>query len=383
MRLLLVHGHTLYAKVTLPLALRLLELGHEVVVERRRDRWHRFSDGYVRAHPTTTAIVDRRSLRFVARLTGYEREWDAAEERIEVRRVGAGERFDAVVGTTKDLERLRALASGGSMRAYALGYQHMPYLVTPGRPLPSEPDGSGSFFMRPNPLTDAHRFLELIGSDGAVPNGFSFLDRVVERRPAETPARDRVLIFHPGGYRNVVTAPGDSAKTCHAKQLAFFDRACVPALEAGLRAVIKVHPLRARHHDLEDVAEIAEAIEDRHGAARGTITCLGPEAWFWDDAFRSAFVVNYGSSSIYELWAAGIGSAVVCNFEGTARSRKFELFPSIMLDSHAQYAEFVREGRYASLELDPVAAETASAYAELCDGHATDRAGEIVTGNRG
>jgi hypothetical protein len=366
MRVLFTHGHTLYAKVTIPLALRLREEGHEVVFERRRDRWHRFSDRYVRAHPQNVAVVDRASLRYAARLIGYEREWEAAEGSIELGRPRG--RFDVVVGVTKELERLRALASAGDARVFALGYQHMPYVVAVGR----EQRHDGSPFLQHNAFTDAHRFLEILGGDLAVPNSFLFLDRVVERRPARSPAGDRVLIFHPGGWRNVVTAPGEGARASREKQLAFFERACRPLLEAGLRPVIKVHPLRARHHDTGDVRAVADAIDP-------SIEVLAPDAWFWDDAFASAFVVNYGSSSIYELWSAGIRSAVVCNFEGSARSGKFAFFDSVFIDSHDEYRAFVAEERWRTLELDPLAREVSDAYAELCDGRATERAARIVT----
>ena len=134
-----------------------------------------------------------------------------------------------------------------------------------------------------------------------------------------------------------------------------------------------MHPLRARHHDTEDVRDIARAIDDR-------VRVLRPDAWFWDDAFHSAFVVNYGSSSIYELWSAGIRSAVVCNFEGTARSEKFAAFRSVFIDDHDEYREFVAEEEWRSLRLDSLAREVSDAYEALCDGRATERAAEIVTG---
>lgn len=370
MRVLLAHGHTLYAKVTIPLALRLLADGHEVIVHRRRDRLRGFSGDYVRSRPTHVQVVDRASLRFTARLIGYRDEWAAAEDRAEVRRVGRRERFDAVVGTTKDLDPLRAIAARDGVPVFALGYQHMPYVVTVGGGGPPRGD---SLFLRHHPFTDAHRFLEIIGDDAAVPNAFTFLDRVMERRPAEPPERDRVLIFHPGGWRNVVTAPGEGARVSREKQLAFFERACRPLLEAGLTPVVKVHPLRARHHDLEEVAAVVERI------GGDAIRVLGPEDWFWEDAFRSAFVVNYGSSSNYELWSAGIRTALVCNFEGAARSGKFSLFESLFIDTHEDYEAFVREERWRGLELDPLAAEVAAAYERLCDGRAAERAAEVVT----
>lgn len=375
MRVLFTHHHTLYAKVTIPLALRLHEQGHEIVFERRRDRWHRFSDRYVTSHPTSVAVVDRSSLRYAATLCGLAGPWAAAEDDIRVGR--ARGRFDAIVGVTKELDRLRALAARGDTPVHALGYQHMPYLVSPGRPAGRR---AASLFLEHNPFTDDHGFLEILGEDDAEPCAFLFLDEVVARRTAAPPAADRVLVFHPGGWRNVVTAPGTGAAEAHARQVAFFTRACVPVLEAGLTPVIKVHPLRARHHDTDDVGRVAQEIEDAHGTPRGAIRVLGPDAWFWDDAFASAFIVNYGSSSIYELWSAGITSAVVCNFEGAARSGRFSLFDGVFLDSHDAYRDFVARAGWRDLRLDPLAARVSAAYAELCDGRAVERAALRVTG---
>jgi hypothetical protein len=367
MRVLFTHGHTLYAKVTIPLALRLLAAGHEVVVERRGLR--RFSDRYVLGNPTGVSVTDRRSLRFVARLIGMEEEWSAAEAEVPVGRPRG--RFDAVVGTTKDLKPLRALGASDGSTVWALGYQHMPYVVRVGAG--DDHGDQRSLFLREHPFTDRHRFLEILGEDEAVPNSFTFLDRVVARRPAGPPARDRVLIFHPGGWRNVDTAPGEGRRESREKQRALLERACAPLLEHGLRPLVKVHPLRARHHDLADVEALAREIDPGIGV-------LAPEDWFWDDAFHSAFVVNYGSSAIYELWSAGIRSAVVCNFEGTARSEKFAAFDGIFIDTHPDYVDFVARERWRDLELDPLAAEVAEAYESLCDGRSTERAAELIEG---
>jgi hypothetical protein len=367
MRVLFTHGHTLYAKVTIPLALRLLAAGHEVVIERRGLR--RFSDRYVLRNPTGVSVTDRRSLRFVARLIGMEDEWTAAEGDVRVsRRRG---RFDAVVGTTKDLGPLRALARSDGATVWALGYQHMPYVVRVGG---RDGDGDrGSLFLREHPFTDRHRFLDILGEDQAVPNSFTFLDRVIAGRPSGAPTRDRVLIFHPGGWRNVDTAPGEGPGSSREKQRALLERACRPALKHGLRPLVKVHPLRARYHDLRDVEALAREIDPRIGV-------LAPDEWFWDDAFHSAFVVNYGSSAIYELWSAGIRSAVVCNFEGAARSEKFASFESVFIDTHDDYVDFVARERWRDLELDPLAGEVAEAYESLCDGRSTERAAELIEG---
>jgi hypothetical protein len=382
MRVLFTHAQTLYLKVAIPVAIRLMQQGHEVAFERRGRPWQRFSDRYVRAHATTMGLIDRRALRFVAELIGYGSEWAAAEDRVAlVRKADAS--FDTYVGTTKDLGRLRELSRLTGVKAYALGYQHMPYVVEVGAKSEPVAGGPGSFFLRRNPFTQAHRFLEILNGDRAVPNSFTYLDRVLERRPKVVERSNRVLIFHPGGYRNVVTSPGDPRELCIRKQVAFFERACLPILRHGLIPVIKVHPLRARHHDYDEVVEVSRQIERANGIEPGTIRCIGPRGWFWDEAFRAAFVVNYGSSSIYELWSVGVHSAVVCGFEGRARSEKFSLLEGIVIHEHADYREFIARERFRRPQRGELAEEVARAYEQLCDGRATELATRSIVAGRG
>jgi hypothetical protein len=372
-RILVHHTHTLYAKATLPVVIELAERGHDVVVARRRDRWRSFSEDYVRLHPTTVKAVDDEALRFASRITGLAQEWQGVQHRVAVERPRG--RFDVVLGTTKDIYPLRALAARHGARAIALGYQHMPFLLAVAGELQAERRPSA--LLERNAFTEAHRFTEILNGIDHAATGFTFLDAVHGRSRHVRPA-DEVLILHSGGWRGIETLPREPRDAAYAKQEALLERACLPALEAGLRPIVKVHPLRARDHDAPDVERIARRLELRHGLADGSIGVLGPEDWAWDRLLGAALVVGYGSSSLYELWSAGIRSAVVCDFEGTARSEKFRLFPSIVLESHVQYVSLMSTGGYRTLELDPLAELISHAYAELGDGGATERAVRAV-----
>lgn len=367
MRVLALHTQTLYARATIPVLVELAARGHDVVVERQRHGLNSFGDRYVRSHPTDVKIVDRDSLRYVARLAGYGDDWARVEERIALARPRG--RFDLVLGTTKDLERLREVAVRTDARALAVGYQHMPFLVAPAGETPLA--ARRSALLEENPFTAEHAFLDILRPYAAAAAGFTFMDRV---REAPVEPRDELVLLHSGGWRGIETEAGEPRAAALGKQAAVLERALLPALEAGLRPVVKIHPLRARDHDGADVEELARGLEARHGVAEGTIDVLGPDEWAWSRILGAALVAGYGSSSLYELWSAGLRNAVVLDFEGTARSRRFRLFPSIVLGSHVEYVSLVTEGRFRTLELDPLADTIARAYAELFDGRATARA---------
>ncbi|MBI4341823.1 MAG: glycosyltransferase family 4 protein [Candidatus Omnitrophica bacterium] len=389
MRIFIQHSHALHAKVTIPLAAWLVRHGHEVVFREQRDGWRTFSADYIRSHPTSVRIIDRDALRYAARLIGYARDWAQTEPFVRFTRREPDARDDAVVSDTKEIDALRAIQARHGVPAFAVGYQHLPVIARVEGPL-ARSERPSSFFLETNAFTTAHRFPQILDGCEAVPNTFTYLDRVFERHappPTSAPSSDRigarlvgghVLIFHPGGWRGIESNPGDSRAVCEASQRALIERACLPLLAAGLEPVIKIHPLRARHHDEDDVRRLIAEIERAHALPAGAIRCLGPDAWFWDEAFQSAFILTYGSSSLYELWAAGLRRVVVAHFEGTARSRKFELFPSLGLETHEAYAEFIRAKRYETLPNDPLARTAAEAYAALWTGEATRTAAETI-----
>lgn len=260
---------------------------------------------------------------------------------------------------------------------FALGYQHMPFVVSVGEPFREASGRRTSPLLERNPFTERHGFAEILAGSDAEPNGFTYLDRVP---PSDDGRRDLALIFHPGGYRGVDSDPGDPRPVAYGKQLALLERACLPLLEVGLKPVVKVHPFRARFHDEDDVRAVFAELERRHGLASGAVAVLGPHASYWPTARRSAVILNYGSSSLYELWSAGLRAAIVCNFEGTARSEKFGMFPAIFFDRHDDYVDWLRAGTHRRMELDPLGERIFDAYHALHDGRATERSADLVLG---
>ena len=152
---------------------------------------------------------------------------------------------------------------------------------------------------------------------------------------------NKVLIFHPGGYRDIISSPGDNRSSCYKKQIYFFKKLCAPLIRNGFIPVVKVHPLRAKYHDFSDLKKIFNKIEIEEGFSNNSIKILKPNAWTWDIAFESSFVVTFGSSAVYEMWSAGIKNVYILDFMGSERSGRFNYFDSIFIKSYKEYQALI------------------------------------------
>lgn len=383
--LLFIHSQTLYSRVTIPMALGCLEKGWDVTFLVNRPvlfgRSAGFSEEFIKRCPTTVGVLNPEAYNFVADLIGMGDEWRAAQGKVRFSLSGAvyPKRFDAVIGTTKNMNMLHDFASKG-IPSFALGYQHLPVFTRVGGLLagPKDDTSKQSVFFTNNAFSRQHDFGHLIQGCDFRLNAFTFLDVVHSSRPAEVERNDLVLIFHPGGYRDVISTAGDNKDTCYVAQSLFLERLCIPLVEQGLTPVIKVHPLRAQYHDLEDLDVLVRQIECKYGLADGSIELIGPKDWFWDVAFRSAFILTFGSSAIYELWSAGLKNVFVCNFEGQARSSKFTFFKSICINSIESYRELTSEQERYVPTFDSLTEEVFSAYNILFNGCAVVHAKEMI-----
>ena len=191
---------------------------------------------------------------------------------------------------------------------------------------------------------------------------------VHERQPLPNGRKDKVLIFHPGGYRGVVSSLGDSKEACYMSQKLFIKRVCLPLVDQDLIPVIKVHPLRAKFHDIADLVLLAREVEEEAVIDRNSIQFLDAKDWYWDTAYQSKFILNFGSTSIFELWSAGMKNVYICNFEGKERSRKLDFFKSSVLETYHEYVNFVKNADRHEPKLDPFTKEVMSTYHALFEG---------------
>lgn len=380
-RVIFFHSQTLHAKVTIPLALELVKLGFEVFYLKNRPDFFRFSLKNIIDNPISVNFLNRRALRYVAKQINYLEEFDKWSDRFRTTFSRNFGRYDAVISTTKDLPELKELSRRLDVAVFALGYQHIPFFAMVGKKFQTGANGcNDSIFFKDNAFTRDHGFLELFDENsGVILNNFTYLDRVyTHSKNTEISGEDNfVLIFHPGGYRRVLTEPGASHKISYEKQRDFMIKVCLPLLEAGLKPVIKVHPLHARYHGLADLKAIAEDIEGAYGLGSDTIGIT--DAWFWSRAFKASFILTFGSSSIYELWAAGVKNVYVGNFLGQERSKRFNYFPSICLNTYKEYVDLIKSKRFKKPVFDEFTMQVINAYAGLFDGDAASKAANLIS----
>lgn len=388
-RVLFIHTQTLYSKVTIPLALYFARSGYGVSYAVNRPtflgRSFGFSDRYIRNKPTSVAVINPEALQFAARLIGYEEQWQAHSGQIDYVWRKKFKQFDAVIGTTKNLDWLREIKSRYGIPTFAIGYQHIPFVAQIDHQFDSYEGTSEkeSIFLTDNAFANAHNFRQILRSCGLRLCTFTFLDKVYQNYQAQKPLREEearfVLIFHPGGYRRVLTEASDSKAACYAKQKRFLEQLCLPLVQAGLKPVVKIHPLRAKFHDLNDVKTILRGIERENNLDEQSMLCIGPESWYWQYAFRSSFILTFGSSSIYELWSAGLSNVFVCDFVGRARSQKFRFFDSIFIPSYDAYLEFVTNEGVRDQQFDGLTSQVFEGYRGLFNGQAAQTAYQLIS----
>lgn len=373
-------SHTLHAKVTIPVAIALAERGYQVDYARKpSEPWSYLKSALLRK-PTITQYLSMASLRDVARQAQYGNEFEAVKGKIHTTFFPNYKTYDAIVSTTKDVLELERLQQETGRPCFAIGYQHMPVIMQVGSDRSADPAVSESVFCGDNAFAQDHDFRSIfLGPRRATRlNNFTYLDKVFAQK-ADLPAPTRqphALIFHPGGFRGVVSDPGDKRDVCYAKQRDFLTRVCLPIANAGITPIIKIHPLGGKFHLAADVRRLIDQLAKQHPMARHIQVTDEP---FWSKAFRAAFILTFGSSTIYEQWSAGLTKTYIANFMGRARSDRFRYFPDIYLETDQDYAQFLKNRWYDKSEPSGLTAEVMRAYSSLFDGQATRHAVERIT----
>jgi hypothetical protein len=344
--ILFIQSQTLYAKATIPVAIECVKNGLPVTFQVNRPVFlgysFGFSDNYIKNNPTSVGIINPHSLQYVADVIGLGEEWRAIKKKINFSFTGIffPKRFLVVVGTTKNMDVLNKISNKG-VNTFALGYQHLPvFLKVNKKKFKKQETDSQSVFFSDNEFSNDHKFENIVKNHEVTLSGFTYLDNIF-KQSADASACDKVLIFHPGGYRGVVSSPGDSKDTCYRKQKDFLNKLCVPLISKGLKPVVKIHPLRALYHDFDDLIELSKIVENENNLPNNSIQILGPKEWVWSIAFNSCFVITFGSSAVYELWSLGIKNVYVCGFISAVRSQRFNYFDSVFIDSIDKYNSLI------------------------------------------
>lgn len=380
MRVLFLASHTLYWKVLLPVALELTRRGVKVSIRANRPSFMKYSQDKCADHPTGVRWVNRSALEYIADLAGYREDLNQALKggALQISMLSGLHRHDAVIGVVKDFDPLLKRSGKKHEDVYVLGYQHLPVLLSLKQPLKNKKISSlcERVFLQ-SEFSNLHRFSEWVLHPAVKDRefvNFPYLDKI-----KQTPGVDGAyaLVFHPGGYRHVDSDPGDDQATCYRKQERFIRDVCGPVLAAGLIPVIKVHPLYARHHSKADLEAILAIMIQKDPEFRSVIVTDQP---YWDYARQSRWIVTFGSSSVYELFAAGFWNVLICDFLGKARSVKFEAFEGLFVRSLEDYAAILKQKPSRERLKQGPAAEIFEAYHSLNHGKAASQVADHVVG---
>jgi len=369
-KVLIINSHTLYLKSTLPVAIAMLKMGWDVTFSREKfrllDFWKKKKfHSYILNNPTSVEIINEEATSYVARIIGQEEEWNEYKSKVSYSffAVLKQKKFDLVLATIKNRNQVI-----NRKNVILLGYEHLPIL---GR-FASEPIDNyvnrKTIFFSDNQFTLDHQFSEIFKNLNISLLTFPWLDKVIQtsykrNRPK---IKKKVLIFHPGGYRNVLSSPGDDKKICYASQENFIEKICIPLIDKGFYPIIKVHPLRAIYHDKDDLDLLTAKFNSKY---RNKIEILSADSWHWDHAYDSKFILTFGSSSIYDLWSAGIKNVFICNFFGEDRSKRFNYFDSVFINSHDDYIELVQKfANGKKIVFDQFTNKVMHSYSSICNG---------------
>ncbi len=334
--------HTLYAKALIPLVIKLGEKGCDVFVSRNKFDFLKYSPRLYGATPVSNRFVNKNSFDFVAGISGYSDEWHKVREKINFT-YNPG-MCDVIIGTTKNLDRLETLQKKHPRTdVYAIGYQHMPFIMSLKGSFKKKnlPPLCVDIFTKSNPFSDIHNFPRYISNHDFSFRGFPYLEKPYRdysgQMPKSTKEKKYVLIFHPGGYRDVVTRRGDSKRVSYQKQKEFLKLICAPVLKKGLIPVIKVHPLAARYHFKEDILAIVNTLKLSDKRFRDIVI---EDKDYYKYAFESDCIVTFGSSGIYELFSLGLRNIIICSFLGKTRTEKFPFAKGIFIEKAEDYNNF-------------------------------------------
>lgn len=348
MKIFFYSTHTLYSKVLIPLIVKLAGKGHSIYIYKNKPDFLTYDHYRHAGIPASNTFVNRNSFDYVSGIINYSKTWDVVKSGINFTFSRNLSRYDLIIGTTKNLDMLKFFKNKYKGKdIFAIGYQHMPFVVSLRGNFKSVnmPEVCLEVFRKSNPFSEIHAFSEYISDFDISFRGFSYLDSVYseyfEKRSMEDDKK-YVLIFHPGGYRGVITKMGEGKKRSYAKQAEFLRTVCLPVLKEGLIPVIKAHPLAARYHFKEDILEIITSLSREN---RDFEKIVVEDKSYYKYAYDSDTIVGFGSSSIYELFSMNVKNIIICDFFGKARSRKFTFMDGIFLKDAAEYNDFWKRGR--------------------------------------
>lgn len=360
-KVLFIQSQTLYLKSILPVANQLYKLNYELHFKINNFFYKNFSYEknlqIISANPTNANIINIEIFNFISNIINLKFNWNIIRNKVKFIYFSRFTKYDLVIGTTKDIPLL--IKYKKFSKVCCLGYQHIPFTLFLN--LGVKLNLSKNKLNEKNQFTNFHKFHKLFKNYELMENTFTYINEPIKNK-FNIKNKKYVLIFHPGGYRNIITKFGENKKKSYDSQINFFIKICKILIANDFIPVIKIHPLCACYHDYEDVSFLLKTSKENKFQ---NIKIIKRDEPYFEYAFLSKFILTFGSSSLYELWSVGIKNVMICNFFGQERSQKFNFFKSIFLNTYDEYENFINNFNINSIRYDNFTTSIIDSYFQL------------------
>lgn len=282
-------------------------------------------------YPTKVNIVTLYTLEWISKLIDYDLQFNKIKHKIKFyNKFSFGKKkFDKLICTIKDLNEIKLYRNFSFTKSYALGYQHLPVFVDLNKK-----KNNNTFSLKLKKFEKIHRFKKILKNYDYKICKFTWLNKV---KFQERKNLNKVLIFHPGGYRNVLTSMNEDYANSMIAQENFVKKLCLPLLKYNYIPVIKIHPLHAKYHGEDDCKTILRKL-----GLSSKIDLIGPDKNYYKLLNQVKFAITLGSSSSYELWSIGFKNIFYCNMFGSSRVKKFNLFQKEIFYNELDYLKIIQ-----------------------------------------
>lgn len=321
-------SQTLYLKTLLPIILNYKIQNKFFILSNIKSFFYRFYDisNFIKKNPTKFNLFNKNSLFFVTKIIDVD--YSIFENSIKLKFLyffKIIKKNSILICTTKDLAYAKKNRKKFK-KIIIVGYQHMPFIGTYNFSKIYE----DKFGLQSNTFFNQNNFYDVLKNINL--NKCKFLNLLYENDKYIPSSNKKILVFHPGGYRGVITNNNDNKKVSYEKQNKFFENLLIPLLNEDYSLYIKVHPLAAQFHEYHDIKNIINS-NPRISLFENKITILDRFHDYRNIAINSDFNLTFGSSAIYELWSIGAFNSYICTYLNDDRSHKFKIFKDINIDN--------------------------------------------------
>ena len=332
-KILFFGSNLLYFRSLIPIICNLNNKNCEIYIYTNSlDIFSKFLFKFIKKkYPTKVNIVTLFTLEWISKLINYELKFKKIKNKIKFHNKFSlrKKHFDKLVCTTKDLNEINLYNNFSFRESYALGYQHLPVFIDLNK--------KGKQIPLNNKLKDfekIHSFKKILRNYDFQICKFTWLNKIKFKRNKNS---NKVIIFHPGGYRNVLTSLNENKKNSIIAQENFIKKICLPLLKYNYKPIIKIHPLYAQYHGENECRLILKKL-----GLLNKVEIIGPDNSYYKFLNDVKFAITLGSSSSYELWSIGFKNILYCNMFGSSRVKKFNLFKKEIFSNEMEFIKIIK-----------------------------------------